>query len=79
MMTQVSIHNDDEVSSRMRHPVHIGRAQSQLSRSRSQEDLVLAVNLHQLLCDVLRAIGTVVVDDDDFKIYFAETSEIVFD
>lgn len=72
VVAQIGIHDDDEVTSCVFHSMHVCSSQSEFSRSRSQEYSVLAVNLYQLFCNLLRSIRTVIIDNNDFEIDFAE-------
>jgi hypothetical protein len=68
VVREVGVHDDDEVALGELQPVDVGRAQAQLARARLQHDARGAVDLLQLLGNVLRAIRGAVVDDDEFPI-----------
>lgn len=68
MMAQIRIHDDNEIAICMRHSVHVGTAETEFRGTRTQQDLINTVQLNQLLGDLLCAVGTAIVNDDDLKI-----------
>lgn len=78
MMTQVGIHDDDEVTCSILAAMNISCSQAQLRGSRTKHDFVFTVDFHQLLGNILSAIWAPIIDDYDFIVYFAETTEILF-
>jgi hypothetical protein len=68
MMREIRIHDDYEISGNELEPVNIGGSEAELAGARLEQDLVRTVHADQLLCDLLRAIGRGVVNDDEFPL-----------
>lgn len=77
VVTEVGVHDDDEVAGDELQAVNVGGSEAELAGARLELD-VGGVGLDELLGDVLGAVGGAVVDDDDFPIEVAsEVSEFV--
>lgn len=59
----------------MRYAMNVGCSQPQFGCSRSQKNFVSAINLNELLCNILCSIGTSVINDYELIINFAKTSK----
>ena len=75
VVAQVGIHQDNEVARARLNAVDVGGAQAELAGSGVQLHLVLAVDLLQLLDDILGAIRRVVVNDDNLHLDVATKLE----
>lgn len=69
-MTQIGIHDDNEITICMFYAMNVGRSQAQFWGSWTQQDLVFAINLLQLLGNVLCAVRTAIVDDNYLEFDF---------
>lgn len=69
-MTQIGIHDDNEITTCMFYAMNVGRSQAQFRCSWTQQDLIFAINLLQLLGNILCAVRTAIVDDNYLKIDF---------
>lgn len=67
-MTQIGIHYNDEIAICVFYAMNVCSSQTQFRRSRAQQDFIFAVNLLQLLRDILGAVGTAIVDDNNLKV-----------
>lgn len=68
VMTQIGIHNNDEIAICVFYAMNVCSSQAQFRCSRAQQNFILAVDLLQLLRNILSAVGTAIVDDNDFKV-----------
>jgi hypothetical protein len=67
VVREVGIHEKDKVAGRELEAVAVGRAEAELPLARQDHDLGLAVDLLEILCDLQRAVGAVVLDDDNLE------------
>lgn len=68
MMTEVGVHDDHVVSCRECQAVDVGCAETEFAAARLEDDVVGAVVLLKLFGDFEGAVGTAIVDDDDFPV-----------
>lgn len=68
MMTQISIHDNNEVAPGALYAVHICSAQTQLGSSWPQHDQVLAVDFLQIFGHVQRSVRAAIIDYDDLEL-----------
>lgn len=67
MVAEVGVHDDDEVSGRELQTVDVGGAEAELACACADLD-VWGVDLLELRCDFLGAVGGAIVDDDEFPV-----------
>lgn len=72
-MREIRIHDDDEVTGRELHAVHVRGSQSEFAGAGFEDDVVGAVGFDELFGDILGAVGGAVVDDDDFVVEFSSS------
>lgn len=68
MVAEIRIHNDDKVARGELQPVDVGRAEPELARAGVEFNFRGAVGGDELLCDLLRAVGGAVVDDEELPV-----------
>lgn len=74
VVTEVGVHDDDEVARDKLEAVDVGRAEAELARPRLEDDVGL-VSLDELVRDYLRAVGRSIVDDDELPVEIAVSVE----
>jgi hypothetical protein len=65
---EIGVHNDHKVASRKLKAVDVRRSKAQLAFARLQHDAVGPIDFDELLCNLLRAVGGFVIDNDEFPI-----------
>jgi hypothetical protein len=67
-MTEVGVHDDDEVSGCELETMDVGRTETKFSGASAELDALGGVDFLELLRDVLGSVGGAVVDDDKFPV-----------
>lgn len=76
-MAEIGVHDDDEIPPCEFQPVHVGSPETQLSRSRFENDAVGGVNGLELLGDVEGAVRGGIVNDYQFPVELTEHNDTV--
>lgn len=71
MVGEVSVHDDHKVAFRELEAVDVGCPETQLARARLEDDTVGAVDLDELLCDLLGPVRGSVVDYNELPFQLA--------
>lgn len=70
MVTQISIHKNDEITSALFNALDVCAAKTHLAWSSVQDNLVIAVDFLQFSNNSLSTIRTSIINDNNFEVQF---------